>query len=513
MFQNKIGREPAPAAPLFTLFERRRLRLLSLLGAGLLLCVYATHPAAAQSDRYELGKRLQRFETVWQTADEAARKRCLNPMQSAVTNFFSLKLRGAAAQLDEATFATVSATPATPTQRYAYSLQLLVSNQVASADETELRLRVAPFYETPEMATADFQLLLRLESVGDSQQLRHQVEWKSATVGCSLPFGSLPAGDYNLTASLIHGEQVIPFAQQMVARVDDWDARLERLRQASRSQTGGGNEAETNPAVAQFAGTARATFTDLLSKLTAQNDQQTFEVDYPTNRLLELCEALVAAPATANATLREHSIEHDTWLTLADGYQRVNIRCRAPQTANDNTPIPLLIAFHGAGGSENMFFETYGAGRLPQLAVERGWLVASPRQSLFGLGMDSQQIVTALAEIYPVDRQRIFFVGHSMGAGQVVQQVNRHPQLPTAAVALGGGGRPGRRAGESKIPWFIAAGEFDFGRSGAKSLSNQLRKTAAKVTYREYPQVEHMVIVQAALDDVFQFLDQQAEGR
>jgi len=466
----------------------------------LLLCLYVTPSATAQSDRYELGKRLQRFETTWESADEAARKRCLRPMQTAVTNFFSLKLRGAAAQLDEATFATLSATPATPTERYAYSLQLLVTNRVSSTAETELGLQVTPFYEAPDVAIDDFQLLLQFEGLGHSHQHRHQVDWKVAAAGCSLPTSSLPAGDYNLTASLISGEQTIPFAQQMISRVENWQARLERLREANES-----------PESTQLTGTARATFADLLSKLTAQSDQQTFEIDYPTNNLLELCESLVAAPAIANTTLREHSIEHDTWLTLADGYQRINIRCRAPHTAKDNAPLPLLIAFHGAGGSENMFFETYGAGRLPQLAVERGWLVASPRQSLFGLGMDSQQIVTALAEIYPVDQQRIFFVGHSMGASQVVQQVNRHPQLPSAAVALGGGGRAGRQASESKIPWYIAAGEFDFGRSGAKSLANQLRNTAAKVSYREYPQVEHMVIVQAALDDVFQFLDQQTK--
>lgn len=136
---------------LFLTFNGNRLgKALWFLLAIFLLCDCLAREATAQSDRYELGKRLQRFETAWQTADEAARKRCLNPMQTAVSNFFSLKLRGAAAQLDEATFATLSPTPATPTQRYAYSLQLLVSNHVSSTDETELRLQVAPFYETPE---------------------------------------------------------------------------------------------------------------------------------------------------------------------------------------------------------------------------------------------------------------------------------------------------------------------------------------------------------------------------
>jgi hypothetical protein len=34
---------------------------------------------------------------------------------------------------------------------------------------------------------------------------------------------------------------------------------------------------------------------------------------------------------------------------------------------------------HGAGGSENMFFESYGAGVGPKEAQKRGWVFMSPR--------------------------------------------------------------------------------------------------------------------------------------
>jgi pimeloyl-ACP methyl ester carboxylesterase len=167
----------------------------------------------------------------------------------------------------------------------------------------------------------------------------------------------------------------------------------------------------------------------------------------------------------------------------------------------------VLFLHHGAGGSENMFFDTCGAGRAASLGIERDWLVVAPRQGLFGLGLDIDRMLDILAESFEIDRRRVYLVGHSMGAAQVARQVGLHPERVAAAVALGGGGAApgGERA--TSIPWFVAAGEADFGRPGAAALAKRLEATGALVEYRDYADVEHMVIVQAALDDVFRFLD------
>ncbi len=72
-----------------------------------------------------------------------------------------------------------------------------------------------------------------------------------------------------------------------------------------------------------------------------------------------------------------------------------------PRTeADGNVPgnVRVLFAFHGAGGSENMFFETYGAGRLVELAAARGWIVVAPRQSLMGgIGLTAEQQLEVLS--------------------------------------------------------------------------------------------------------------------
>jgi acetyl esterase/lipase len=57
------------------------------------------------------------------------------------------------------------------------------------------------------------------------------------------------------------------------------------------------------------------------------------------------------------------------------------------------------------------------------------------------------------------------------------------------------------------VPWFVGAGEADFGRRGAEGLAARLAAAGTRVERKLYPDVEHMVVVQAALDDVFAFLD------
>ena len=53
------------------------------------------------------------------------------------------------------------------------------------------------------------------------------------------------------------------------------------------------------------------------------------------------------------------------------------------------------------------------------------------------------------------------------------------------------------------LPVFVGVGDKDFALKTAKNLNTALDKAKAKVTFKEYPDVEHLVIVREALGDVF----------
>lgn len=169
--------------------------------------------------------------------------------------------------------------------------------------------------------------------------------------------------------------------------------------------------------------------------------------------------------------------------------------------------VPLAIALHGMGGSENLFFECHGAGKIRRLCEERGWLLVAPRSSLLG-GFPVVEILGEVSRLYPVDPERVVLVGHSMGAQQVLTSASVDPQRFAAAAALGGGWQPRSETALLDLPLFIGVGSDDFARGGVERLHLRLQGAGAKrTTFRLYPDVEHLAIVQLALDDVFAFFD------
>ena len=178
-----------------------------------------------------------------------------------------------------------------------------------------------------------------------------------------------------------------------------------------------------------------------------------------------------------------------------------------------SNPLPVVVALHGAGGSENLFFDGYGAGKIVRLCRERGWLLVAPRSGIGG-NAPVDAIVDALAELFPVDRQRIFAVGHSMGAAQLMAHASRQPASLCAIALLGGGGTARASAELEALPILVAPGEKDFALGGARRLRDRLQRADVEILdYREYEATEHLGIVQVALDDVFAFFDRFAEAR
>jgi pimeloyl-ACP methyl ester carboxylesterase len=486
----------------------------------------AAGPVAAQFERSELGKRLQRFEVQWQQAVAEARAASAQPMQQAVSSFFSLRMERALEKLDEAWCSAAGREPSAWHAAVA-AHRITLEPLVVAASAAELSVKFEPAYRVPVAASveAEVEFLIsrapraRTAAIHPPNQQKNPVpavpadtdaltplrtcSWREAIAGVKLPIGDLAEGDYLVHARMTEGEQCFELLPSGWSRIREPGERTQAIQDAA------GDLQHEMPAW------LRATLADharLLRRLTAGQLQ---EIDYPAHQILRLCEQAVADPDEAAKLFFERARCEDLWMTAARQGRQVPLRIRCPSGPLDlplrgcvfSQPLPVLLLFHGAGGSENMFFETYGAGGAVAAGLERNWLVVATRQGWTGLSLDAAQLLDQLEELFPIDRSKVLLMGHSMGAGQVATQVGLHPRLPRAVAALGGG-RPRNPESVASLPWFVAAGSLDFGRSGAVSLSQNLKRAGGqRVVYREYPDVEHMVIVQAALPDVFDFFD------
>src|SRR5690349_2442714 len=135
-------------------------------------------------------------------------------------------------------------------------------------------------------------------------------------------------------------------------------------------------------------------------------------------------------------------------------------------------------------------------------------VVATRAGGLFDGPPPVPAVLDELARLYPVDRSRVYVVGHSMGAAHAVLLAQQTPGRYAAIAPLGGGGNVSKPEAVKDLPIFIGCGSEDFALFGAKGLAQALQKIGAtRTTFKEYRDVEHILVVQEALKDVFAFFE------
>ena len=472
------------------------MRLLSVAALSFLATpAVAQPPKAAELPalRYELGQRLKRFEAAWEKHDTAGRRRAVGHVERLTQQFFSFQFGEAGRSLDLAGFALATDDEPALTRQWAWSLYAVPETRVVDGKATELAVTINSLY-TPK---GDVPKGLEVQLWFTDKQITTIKPAKFPhTVKVPLPpLGEFTGLDRKLYFMVESGKEIRRTAIG-VSQVANLDARLAAL----------------NKAVAAWAAI------DTIEKATARDRAELLadlaggtvpETDLPAADLLANAETMLDGKPFYTAAK-----PGQFWLTVpTDAKRSTPVRVFVPKGLDANKPVPVVVALHGAGGSENLFFEGYGAGAIVTECQKRGWVLVAPRSGLDFTGAPPvAAILDQLATRYPLDPKRTFVVGHSMGAMQTIELVQKHPDRFAAAAALGGGGTVRDAKAFAALPLFVGVGEKDFALAGARSLNKALTAGGAKrVTYKEYPDLEHLLVVRESLADVFALFDEQAK--
>ncbi len=452
-------------------------------------------PLAAEEPRYELGQRLRAVEAAWEAnRDPQARDRGAGFLHEAVRGFFGLSRISTAQSLDRARVALDFPEGAPPGLEAALALVVDRPARLFDVGTESVPLTLARLYpvESPEGPPAVISLIL---FDGEGREVAAAAaEIAGLPRDLVVPVRSLGEGDYRLAVRVAGDGFEVELGERTLSFADDPAGRVARLRAAVGPRP-------------PLDGTAAATLADrvvLLERLLAGTD---LETDFPATRLLAEAEIVLQNLERGDdPALPMAAGEH--WLTLADELGTARVRLYVPEAIAEG-PRPLVLALHGAGGSENLFFDAYGRGRTVELCRDRGWLMLAPRATPLGPPMTLQRLIDALDEVTAIDRERVALVGHSMGAAQALRAVGECRPPPRAVAALGGGGWFGFDGDLSGTAFLVAVGSRDFALPAAQSLSEDLaRAGAGHVVFREYAGIEHMMIVQETAKEVFAFFDE-----
>ncbi len=442
-------------------------------------------PAPAQAERYELGRRLRAFETAWEGSARSAQVKALAGLPKVTTQFFGFQFGEAGRTLDDAR-RTLAGTDATPPTAWAEALFISPEARLIDANKSGLEVVVKPFYAVkgaaPDGATCRVTL-----GTGEPQPV--PLTKFPAKIAVPLPKVAAPGQDLPLALEVLIDGRPVSRHEVTVSVVPDLTTRLAAL---------------PKPAPATI---EAATLRDRVEQLAQLAEGTVSETDLPAAKLLAEAEALAKLPAGTPYFTAARAGQF--WLSVPlkqpnGKFGTAPVRLFVPEKLDAAEPVPLVIAMHGAGGSENLFFEGYGAGHVVKECAKRGWLLVAPRAGLFAAPAVAE-IVAGLADRYPIDAKSIFVVGHSMGAGQAAELVQQSPGTYRAVALLGGAARVRDAKAFADLPLFLGVGTKDqLALAGMRALNKTLIAAGAKrLTYREYPEAEHLVIVREALPDAF----------
>ncbi len=306
------------------------------------------------------------------------------------------------------------------------------------------------------------------------------------------------AGDVNCKVTLFDGDFRQFEREFVMSFVERRDERLAALAEAVASLP------PSAPAL------ERASAQRLLALLQALADGTGVLHDYPGARLLAEAEQVAAAAAKGE---RWYGPERDGefFLALPIGSRALETRVFAPPGMSMDKPTPLVLALHGRVFDEDTWFDGYGDGQAKTKCAERGWMLAAPRCAGGEDAETLDAIVNALAERYPLDRERIFVIGHSRGGASILDALSQAPRRYRGVATIGAALEPAAAARLASAPLFLAAGERDFAREGVEAFHKALLASGAKSSSLHiYPQAGHWFAVADALPDVFAWFDERS---
>lgn len=153
---------------------------------------------------------------------------------------------------------------------------------------------------------------------------------------------------------------------------------------------------------------------------------------------------------------------------------------RMPKEVDKKEKVPVIIFLHGRSlsGHDLSRVKRYGVLR----AIERGKdldaIVVAPQTAN---GWDPDKVMEVLDKVekdYPVDKERIYVCGMSMGGYGTMDVAGKYPDRIAAAVAICGGGTLSYACNLTQVPLWIQHGSADRAvpASESKKIYNAIKK-------------------------------------
>lgn len=214
------------------------------------------------------------------------------------------------------------------------------------------------------------------------------------------------------------------------------------------------------------------------------------------------------------AKFERHSFTHDT--------TTLNYRLFKPAVIQESKNYPLILTIHGAGerGNDNekqiawhgiatAWADSAAQERNPCFIlspqcpegnrwVDADWTPGYYNQDTVQMSNELQTVHKLIQQIisdYPIDTNRLYITGLSMGAQGAWDFITRYPDLFAAAIPMSGGGDPKKMERIKHLPLWVFHGTMDKAVSvnGLRKVVTALKSHGSNVIFTELADGQHVI--------------------
>jgi len=238
---------------------------------------------------------------------------------------------------------------------------------------------------------------------------------------------------------------------------------------------------------------------------------------------------------------QEREVYYETRFFQSETGQKLPYRLLVPRPRPDLPPkLPLVLVLHGASarGSDNRKINTEAFQVMTAPAFQQVYpsFILAPQCPGDGQWVDTpwvkgsyvldsleitphlsiaMEIIDMMIETFPIDDDRVYITGQSMGGYGTWDLIMRFPDRFAAAIPICGAGDPSQASRISHIPIWVFHGGLDrvVPVSASREMVKALQDRNGKIIYTEYPECGHAVWARAwGRMETFDWLFQQRRG-
>jgi len=323
---------------------------------------------------------------------------------------------------------------------------------------------------------------------------------------------SVPDGQYQIQAELFDGDRSLGTCSMRIVAQKGLDSSLQRL--------------ETEAARAPESVKADVAYPlDYVRKVNlGLIDRGTFDVA----KEIATAEETLAAAQSGKNPFAGRTGDFKRHYFLKDAGEIMPYRIYVPPSYDGKRAYPMVLALHGLGGTEDGFFgPNYRA--LPE-AEKRGYILVAPLGFRIDGGYggrgavhtrnqqlseeDVMDVLRLVREHYKIDNNRIYLLGHSMGAIGTWLLGPKYPDIWAALAPISGAGDPASVEKTRDIPEIVVHGNADtvVPVNSSRVMVDAMKKLGVEVKYIEVPGGTHGDVAAPNMSAIFDFFDSHRKG-